>query len=434
MRVTHGHPPVLDRTSAQGLRAMCSLRACLLGVGVSVAVIVDLVDSPTRTDGLMAAGATGLFLIATGATFSPGFRRSSQPAMVTIALLDIVILLLIFELPHGSTVVESFIAIPAVWLGIVMGRRGIVVAGITCAALFPAPGLVLHGVSGLGWHLGISIVVFALISATALVASVEMWADYAVRLETTAEELQRALVVKDNFIALVSHELRTPLTSIIGYLDLVMDEVEGLPGPVGAHLNAVSRNADRLLVLVTDLLAAERAEREPMHLSKRPTDLSSLAQLSLDDLALRAESADVSITAEIEPGIMISADATRILQVIDNLLSNAVKYTPPTGDITLVLRRESDHVLLEVRDTGIGIHAEDIDGLFTKFFRARNATAMAIPGIGLGLMITRIIVEAHGGIIEARSREGVGTSIMVRLPWNSTRAMIPSRHPVLADM
>jgi two-component system phosphate regulon sensor histidine kinase PhoR len=200
-----------------------------------------------------------------------------------------------------------------------------------------------------------------------------------------------------------------------------------------AHLNAVSRNADRLLVLVTDLLAAERAEREPMHLSRRPTDLSSLAQLSLDDLALRAESADVSITPEIEPGIMISADPTRILQVIDNLLSNAVKYTPPTGNITLVLRREPECVLLEVRDTGIGIHAEDVEGLFTKFFRARNATAMAIPGIGLGLMITRIIVEAHGGSIEAQSREGVGTSILVRLPWTPTTSAVTSRDPVLAD-
>jgi two-component system phosphate regulon sensor histidine kinase PhoR len=352
---------------------------------------------------------------------------------VSIALLDIVMLLLVFHLPRGTDVVESFIAVPAVWLGVVLGRRGIALVGLTCALLFPAPGLVLHGVGGLGWHLGISIVVFALISASALVASVEVWADYAVRLEATAEELRRALVVKDDFISLVSHELRTPLTSIIGYLDLAMDEVEGLPGPVVAHLNAVSRNADRLLVLVTDLLAAERAEREPMHLSRRPTDLSSLAQLSLDDLALRAESADVSITPEIEPGIMISADPTRILQVIDNLLSNAVKYTPPTGNITLVLRREPECVLLEVRDTGIGIHAEDVEGLFTKFFRARNATAMAIPGIGLGLMITRIIVEAHGGSIEAQSREGVGTSILVRLPWTPTTSAVTSRDPVLAD-
>jgi two-component system phosphate regulon sensor histidine kinase PhoR len=171
-----------------------------------------------------------------------------------------------------------------------------------------------------------------------------------------------------------------------------------------------------------------------MHLSNQPTDLSSLAQLSLDDLALSAESAKVSISPDIEPGITISADPARILQVIDNLLSNAVKYTPPTGEITLLLRRESDHVLLEVRDTGIGIHAEDLEGLFTKFFRARNATAMAIPGIGLGLMITRIIVEAHGGSIEAHSQEGVGTSILVRLPSGPTATRTASRDPVLADI
>jgi signal transduction histidine kinase len=272
MHTSHGHPPVLNRTSVAGLRAMCSLRACLLGLGVTVAVIVEVADSPSRLDWLLATCATALFLLTSSATFLPAFRRSSQPAMVTIALLDILTLLFMFHLPHGTEVVESFIAVPAVWLGIVLGRRGIVVAALMSALLFLTPGLVLHGVSGLGWHLGISIVVFAWISASCLVASVEMWADYAVRLEATAAELRSALVVKDDFISLVSHELRTPLTSIIGYLDLAMDEVEGLPGPVGAHLNAVSRNADRLLMLVTDLLAAERAEREPCTCpTSRPT-------------------------------------------------------------------------------------------------------------------------------------------------------------------
>ena len=433
MHTSHGHPAVLGRTSVAGLRAMCSLRACLLGICVSIGVVVVLAESPDVSHELLAIGATALFLVSTSATFSPHFRRKSPSAMATIALLDIVTLLFVFHLPHGTELVESFIAVPAIWLGIVLGRRGITVAALTSTVLFTIPGLLLHGAGGLGWHQGISIPVFALIAAAALVASTEMWADYAVRLETTAEELRRALVVKDDFISLVSHELRTPLTSIIGYLDLALDEVDGLPGPVAGHLHAVSRNAERLQVLVTDLLAAERAEREPMDLSRRPTDLSSLARLGLEDLALRAESADVSITADIEPDIMVSADPTRLLQVIDNLLSNAVKYTPPTGDITLVLSRASDQVLLEVRDTGIGIHAEDVDGLFTKFFRARNATAMAIPGIGLGLMITRIIVEAHGGTIEAHSEEGVGTSILVRLPWSPTTSSVTSRDPVLAD-
>jgi signal transduction histidine kinase len=410
------HPSVLSRAGVSGLRVMCALRAILLGAGLSIGLITELLSTPGQLHGQLVGGAAALFLLTTLTTYTPAFRRSSRLAMATIGLLDIVTLLFVFHLPEGTEVVESFIAVPAIWLGVVLGRRGVALTGPVCAVLFVAPGLVLHGTASLGWHQGISIVAFALLSCGGLVASAEMWATYAVRLEVTAEELRRALVVKEDFISLVSHELRTPLTSIIGYLDLAMEEAEELPGSVGAHLNAVSRNADRLLVLVTDLLAAEQAEREPMHLVQKPTNISSLAQHSLNDLALRAETAEVSITSDIEPGIIIYADSTRILQVVDNLLSNAVKYTPPTGDVTLTLRRESDHVLLEVSDTGIGIHAEDLPGLFTKFFRARNATDLAIPGIGLGLMITRIIVEAHGGTIEARSQEGVGTSMRVCLP------------------
>jgi len=240
-------------------------------------------------------------------------------------------------------------------------------------------------------------------------------------------ELRSALVVKDTFVALVSHELRTPLTSIIGYLELAMDEVEGLPGPIGVHLIALARNADRLQVLVTDLLAVDQAERATMRLVLKSTDISSLARQSLEDLALRAKAAHVSISSDIEPGITINADSSRIRQVVDNLLSNALKYTPPTGGVALVLKRAADHVVLEVSDTGIGIHAEDLPGLFTKFFRARNAIDRAIPGIGLGLMITRTIVEAHDGTIEVHSQENVGTSMRVCLPLQPTAPDAPSR-------
>ncbi|MEO7352707.1 MAG: histidine kinase dimerization/phospho-acceptor domain-containing protein, partial [Marmoricola sp.] len=288
MTTSGPHPSLLDRASVSGLRLMCLVRAFVLGTGLSVAAVVAQTEGAGPLDGQLVIGAGTLFLVSTLATFSPSFPRLSRPAMAAIALLDIVALLFVFHIQNSTELVEILIAVPAFWIGAVLGRRGVALIGPLCAVLFVAPGLVLHGAAGLGFHQGISIVAYSLLSSAVLVASVEMWATYTALLETTAEELRSALKVKDDFISLVSHELRTPLTSIIGYLDLAMDEVESLPSPIGAHLNAVSRNADRLLVLVTDLLAAEQAERAPMRLVLKPTDISSLARQSLDDLVLRA--------------------------------------------------------------------------------------------------------------------------------------------------
>ena len=143
----------------------------------------------------------------------------------------------------------------------------------------------------------------------------------------------------------------------------------------------------------------------------------------------------MTLTTDIDPGITLSADPVRLLQAIDNLVSNAVKYTPPGGMVVLTLRRRADDAVLDVLDTGIGIGSDDMDGLFTKFFRARNATALAIQGVGLGLTITRDIVLSHGGTITAESHEGIGTTMRVILPLSSlgedaATANPPARLPV----
>jgi signal transduction histidine kinase len=395
------------------------LRVCVLAAGLAVGLVIELEASSPQLDARFVGG-VALILVCSLATFAPNFARWGPLALVTVALVDIFAMLLVFDLGAGIEVVEPLVAVPAIWLGVVLGRRGVVLAGVACTAFFVVPGLVLEGAPVGGWHHAITLVAFALVGSGGLAASAEMWDTQMVRLEQNADELKRALGVKDDFVTLVSHELRTPLTSIIGYLDLAMEEAEEIPGTIGSHLETVSRNADRLLVLVNDLLGAEQAERGPMHLVRTRTNVSSLVQLSLDDLALKAESAAVTMTAYIEPDVTMSADSSRILQVIDNLLSNAVKYTPPGGALRLTLRRRSGAVLLDVNDTGIGISTADQTELFTKFFRGRNATDLAIPGIGLGLMITKIIVRAHGGTISVQSEEGVGTSMRVVLPLEPT--------------
>jgi two-component system, OmpR family, phosphate regulon sensor histidine kinase PhoR len=239
-------------------------------------------------------------------------------------------------------------------------------------------------------------------------------------------DLMRALRVKDDFVASVSHELRTPLTSIMGYLGLATERVDELPEEVGHYLTVAGRNADRLLVIVSDLLTTAQAESTALRLSPAPTDLSALVRQCLADIAPRAEVAGLDVLVNIEKLPFVVADAGRLTQVVDNLLSNALKYTPSGGAISLTLERDEAGAVLVVRDTGIGVGDLDQDDLFTKFFRARNAKERAIPGIGLGLVITKAIIDAHGGTIEFESQEGVGTSVRVNLPFVVTEPLPPT--------
>jgi len=244
-------------------------------------------------------------------------------------------------------------------------------------------------------------------------------------------DLMQALRIKDEFVASVSHELRTPLTSIIGYLDLTGEHRDELPEEVNRHLEVVGRNAERLLLLVSDLLSSAQAEDGTMRWSFEPTDLAELVQLSVDAADPRLADAQVRVTATITGSPAVSVDPGRIAQVLENLLSNSIKYTPAGGTIEIGLEHVDDEVLLTVKDDGIGISAEDQVHVFTRFFRARTAVERAIPGVGLGLVITKAIVGGHGGTIELVSEEGVGTTVRVRLPVEPERTSDGGRAPAV---
>jgi two-component system phosphate regulon sensor histidine kinase PhoR len=238
-------------------------------------------------------------------------------------------------------------------------------------------------------------------------------------------DLMRALRIKEDFVALVSHELRTPLTSIMGYLEMSSEFDDDLPSEVVHYLVVANRNAERLLSLVSDLLTASGSHGgSVMRLFPQEVDLSGLVQEALDDVTQRVEIADVDVVTHLEPLVHVLADPNRVTQVVENLLSNAVKYTPPGGRITVSLTSSSNGVRLEVRDTGIGISQSDQQGLFTEFFRARSATDREIAGMGLGLVIAKAIVEAHGGEIALASDEGLGTTVEVTLPYGPDLARV----------
>ncbi|WP_253904215.1 HAMP domain-containing sensor histidine kinase [Arthrobacter sp. Br18] len=225
-------------------------------------------------------------------------------------------------------------------------------------------------------------------------------------------ELVAALNAKDEFVSTVSHELRTPLTAIRGYLELLMAAPD-VPEHVVAGLEVVSRNSDRLHKLVLDLLAA--AEGSP-DIRPAPTDFPALVSQRVASARERNQNPAVRFEEAGQQGITINCDPGRIAQVLDNLLSNAVKYSPSGGTVTVTVQSGEDGVECRIADQGTGMTAEEITGVFSKFFRTSAARNAAIPGVGLGLAISKAIVERHGGSLTCRSTAGEGSTFSFRLP------------------
>jgi PAS domain S-box-containing protein len=223
--------------------------------------------------------------------------------------------------------------------------------------------------------------------------------------------------LKNEFFALVSHELRTPLTSIIGYVELLLEEEAGeVPPDQMRFLGIIDRNARRLQRLVGDLLFVAQVEAGTLSLEKRDVDLEAVVADAVEAALPRAQQAGVELTAEIEPLPGFVGDPDRLAQIVDNLVTNAVKFTPEGGHVSVrALRRESTAVI-EVSDTGIGIPASDVGQVFERFYRTQTATERSIPGIGLGLSIVQAIAVGHGGTVGVESEEGRGTTFTVELP------------------
>ncbi|MBG6179723.1 sensor histidine kinase [Arthrobacter sp. CAN_A1] len=232
-------------------------------------------------------------------------------------------------------------------------------------------------------------------------------------------DLVKALTVKEDFVSNVTHEFSTPLTSILGHLDLVLESMVTLTPATRESLTVVRRNAERLSILVSDLLSAASAS---MNLHAKPTELAGLLTARLRSARTHAENAGITLVSEVPDRLWAIADPLRMGQVVDNLLSNAIKYSPDGGDVTIRARAAKDCIQLEVEDSGIGMTQDETDLIYGRFFRANSARESAIPGVGLGLAITKAIVEGHGGTIRCASSPGAGTTFTVTLPTSVSRA------------
>jgi PAS domain S-box-containing protein len=238
------------------------------------------------------------------------------------------------------------------------------------------------------------------------------------QLEELTHRVQEANQRKSAFVTLVSHEFRTPLTSMTGYIELLL---EGQGGPLTKRqrewLGIIGNNADRLVMLIDDLLDIARIEAGKIELKRTPLDLVPLIQEVARELHPQLTGKGQWLTlelAEVLPAVM--GDADRIRQILANLLSNALKYTPSGGRITITARGEAGRVRVAVQDTGIGLTPEDQAQLFTPFFRAQRDASHGVGGTGLGLAITQALVELHGGAIAVTSAPGQGSTFSVTLP------------------
>lgn len=231
---------------------------------------------------------------------------------------------------------------------------------------------------------------------------------------TQQRELDR---LKDDFVATVSHELRTPLTSMMGFLEMIREGEAGqLTDDQKRFLAIVYRSSERLQRLVGDLLFVARLDASGLQLHFADVRLDEIAGEIVESSSALARSREILLRSDLGKVPAVLGDRERLVQLVGNLLSNAMKFTPAGGTVDVRTFVDGGNVVLEVADTGIGIPEGEQDRLFQRFFRSSTATEQAIPGTGLGLVISRAIAEAHGGTIGVTSKAGEGTCFRVELP------------------
>ena len=232
-----------------------------------------------------------------------------------------------------------------------------------------------------------------------------------------AESLTQADAQRRNMLADIAHELRTPLTVIQGNLEGLLDGVFDLTPENVATVHRQTMVLNRLVADLRDLALAEAGQ---LKLERTPIDLKAVIAEVCKSLEAQAHEKGIMLTLNpMEPLPPLDADEQRITQVLFNLLTNAMRYTPTGGAITISAEVRDKAVVISVRDTGVGIAPEELPHVFDRFYRTNNSRTFSTDGSGLGLTISKQIVEAHGGQIWAQSSLGVGSTFAFSLPLSA---------------
>ena len=237
------------------------------------------------------------------------------------------------------------------------------------------------------------------------------------RLAKQNDELARASRMKSEFLARMSHEFRTPLNSIIGFTDLLAEEGEGPLGEAYAnYVRHAHKGAHHLLALVNNILDLSRIEAGRIDLRHEEFGAAEASSEVLSVIGPLAESKNIELRAEVLPTLFAYGDRTRFKQILYNLLSNAVKFTPDGGIVQVTAKADYGEIRFAVSDTGIGIPPEQHTAIFEEFTQVAPAASGVKEGAGLGLTITKRIVELHGGRIWVDSSPGEGSRFFFTMP------------------
>lgn len=233
------------------------------------------------------------------------------------------------------------------------------------------------------------------------------------------EHAELACRAKSEFLANISHELRTPLNAVLGFSQMMEDEVFGPLGDprYAGYVEGIRRSGERLLAVVDDVLDLARIETGRIGLIEEPTDICAKIDAALGVIRERAERGEITLTTDLRAEAVLRVDRRRVLQVLVNLLSNAVKFTPPGGSVRVATLWGADGGLnVVIEDTGIGMSDQDIAKSLEPFGQADSRMARRYEGAGLGLPLARSFVEMHGGKLSIESAPGQGTRVTVAFP------------------
>lgn len=279
----------------------------------------------------------------------------------------------------------------------------------------------LHGETILGLELGIHGPQGHILSMLCSAAPLQAERGVITGAVVAFQDITRLLEVdrmKSDFVSIVSHELRTPLTSIRGGLQLALADTEAVRDPAVHQLLTVAlNNSERLIRIVNDILDIAKIESGGMPLDPRPCRVDELLRVAEQSVGRLALAEDVQLTRRLPADLPpVLADFDRVVQALVNLLSNAIKFAPPDSEVVIEGTARGNMVALAIRDQGPGISADNLARLFQKFQQVDSSTSRSVGGTGLGLVITKALIEQHGGHIEVESLVGRGSTFTIVLP------------------